>query len=96
METIVDENSAEEAEEVFVYRLVQSTCWVDGEGFTVYGIEVTARCGNEARRVVVENICDERDVVETLMRRMEEGRVCPAHLKDIVEDFLEERYGVDL
>lgn len=72
---------------------VVSTLFSQEECQSVYGIEaVDRKTGKTVVRLA--DICVDHQAVEGLAGRMNAGTLCPWQMRDVVEDFLEECYGV--
>lgn len=81
--------------EGFDYRMTTRVRYCEDNGEILeYGIELMG--GPDETNLVCRGISCSRDMVQKLLDRLQFYRITPAHFNDIIEDYIEECYGVDL
>lgn len=77
------------------YSLVETEGYVENEKVVQYGIEqVYESVEQEAQKTLFHNISQDKHVVEALIQRLEDEDVQPRQLTYIVEDYLNEVFGL--
>ncbi len=75
------------------YEIIKSTVFIEEYGnASVYGIRAYNDDGSEYN--IVEDISDDFDSVERLCRLMCSENVCPIHLVNIAEDFINDPHSI--
>lgn len=77
--------ASQKTQEVYLYILTSTTKYFDEIGkIKVYGIEV--RHGDITERI--EDISSRKDIVISLLKKLETDKCSLLHFKDVVEDFV--------
>lgn len=74
------------------YRMVSTIERIDGITTVMYGIEGIG----QKERITVSCLSDDKLRIERLIKTLNEGNFELCHLKDAVNDFLYENYGVSV
>lgn len=72
------------------YKIICSQESLNGNQVLMYGVE--GRCGSQ--KMVLSSLSCDRKRIELLVKRLNEGEFELCLLKDVVNDFLYETYGV--
>lgn len=76
-----------------VYRLFQSECEVDEDKVLCFGIEITCTLFGEVENERIQDITTKYEIAKELFDLLCENTVTPVSMKDIVEDFLLQKYS---
>lgn len=77
-----------------VYSLTLSNVNIEDENIIVYGIKQTyITDDNEQVETIIENVSEEKIIVNNLIEFLSKEDVYFSSLQDIVEDYIEELYG---
>lgn len=81
------------ANKKMVYTLFQSECEVEDVKTLCFGIEVVSTLFGEAETVKITDITTRYEIAKELYDILCENLVTPVCVKDIVEDFLVQKYS---
>lgn len=84
---------AKVANQKMIYKLFQSECEVEDEKVLCFGIEIVCRLFDEVETAKIPDITTKYEVAKELFDILCENLVTPVCMKDIVEDFLVEKYS---
>ena len=73
-----------------VYKMIATVEELDGKRVLMYGIEGR----NKDERISVSSLNDDKERIRPLVEMLNDGGFELCHLKDAVNDFLYETYGI--
>lgn len=75
------------------YRLIKNTRSIDGQVNDVYGIEVESSLFDNLEIARVEDVTTKLEFAQELLETIADNAVLPTSLKEIIEDFIVEKYS---
>ncbi len=85
---------SEHANKKLIYSLIESECDIEDQNVITYGIEIECSLFGYDEKSKILNITSNIEMAKELFDLIACNAVTPISLKDIVEDFLEEKYGL--